>query len=71
MKGCMAGGVCMAGGNMHGRGAYVWWRGVCGGGHLWQGACVVGVMHGGGIHGGGMHGRGALMTGGVSWRSVS
>ena len=51
-------GACMAGeGGMHGRGACmaggcVWLGcmvgGMCGRGHVWQGACVVGGMCGGG-----------------------
>ena len=47
----MAGGHAWQGG-MHGRGVCV--VGVHGRGHAWQGACVVGGMHGkGGMHGGG------------------
>ena len=34
------------------------------GGHAWQGACVVGGMHGGGVWWG-VHGRGHAMAGGV------
>ena len=46
-------------------GGFAWWRrGVCGRGHVWQGACVAGGMHGRGhawwgeCMAGGMHGRG-------------
>ena len=58
------GGACMAGG-------------MCGRGHVWQGACVAGD---GGVHGrgacmagghawqGGMHGRGASVAGGHLWQ---
>ena len=48
----MAGRVCMVGG-MCSRG-HVWQRGMHGGGHAWQGACVAGGKHGRkGVHGGG------------------
>ena len=39
------------------QGACVGW-GLCGRGHAWQGACIVGDMHGGGKHGRGVHGGG-------------
>ena len=46
---------------MHGRGACVV-GGVCGGGHVWKGVCMVGGVHDRGVHGGG-----ACVAGGRVW----
>ena len=57
----MAGGVCVAGGSVHGRGHAWWW---------WWGACMAGGCMAGGHVAGGMHGRGACMVGGHVWQGV-
>ena len=60
----MAGAFMM--GDMHGRGhvwqvgVCVWWGGMCGGGHVWCGACVAGACMMGGMHGRGMYPTGVL-----------
>ena len=56
---CSGGGACMAGRDMHGRGACV------AGGMHGRGACVAGGgVVGAYMAGGGMHGRGACIAGG-------
>ena len=71
------GGACVEGsvlGGGHGRGACMaggcaWWEhawqgGLCGRGHMRQGACMAGGMRGRG----GMHGRGCAWQGGRAWQ---
>ena len=61
----------MAGqGGMHGRGCMAGGHGMCGGGHVWQGACTVGgVRDGGHAWQGDMRGRGKCMAGGHAWHA--